>query len=636
MKKLKICFALFILPLLLLQSQEIQKLRQELSYAKPDTAKVWMYRDLAYHYLAFKTDSSLYFADKGYELSKYLNFTAGEIWNLYQKGRAYEEKGKLDSTFHYYQEAMEIAKRHQDALSRAKILNAIGVTHYFSGNFHDALLFYNQGFELSDSLDYPVGMSHALNNIAVIYRLQRRYEQAIEIYDKSLAIKRKENDSIGIVNGLYNKALAFSYLNRHEESLSNFVEARKFLSEENDIGANLANVDIGIGVAHYNLGSIENAKIFLNQGIKLLEENTAENIAAMAYLGAIDVKEGFPSRGFDKIEQAYQLTLSSGRKELLRNILKERALAAEKMGDFQLASESWKFHSSLSDSLNSESSQWAMKEMQAKFELKDKESTIAIQQLRIEKERNEKRLYLIMGLFLFFILLIIILFLSKILKQRKQLKKLIKLKEIALKENDLLLQEMHHRTKNNLQLLSSILSLHSRNIQNPVAQKVLQSSRDSVGALGLLHHQLYQSNDFRKINFQLYIEELCDYFIKAFSLDDRKITLKHACDNIEIDIDKAIPMGLIINEMLTNAIKHAFDSKESGKICVHVKNKQEYIVLEVEDNGIGIHQDNIENQGTGRRLIQIFTNKMNAEFEYKHLKNGTLAQFRIPNLNKVS
>lgn len=630
MRKLKTTILLSLCSIFMLQSQEIERLKHELTFAKTDTSKVWQYRDLAYYYQAVDSDSAIYFAYRGYDLAKFLQFPSGKIWCLYQVGRAYENNNQLDSTFAIYNRSLQIAQRYNDSLSRAKLLNAIGVTHYFSGNFHDALIYYNQGFLLSDSLDYQEGIAYALNNMAVIYRLQRRYDKALEIYDKSLEIKTEEKDTVGIINSLYNKGLAYSYLGQFEESLSTLTESKILSEKYREPDANIANIDIGIGVAHYNLGNISEAKKFLNDGIQFSERITPEKVSAMAYLGAIDVMEGRTAEGLKRIEEAYEITVSSGRKELLRTVLKERALASERAGNFLIATESWKAYSSISDSLNQESSQWAMKEMQARFELKDKETTISLQKLQLEKEASQKRWYLISGIFLALVLIIIVLFLRKILKQRKQLTLEVSRKEEALNENDLLLQEMHHRTKNNLQLLNSILSLHSRNIDNPIAQKALQSSRDSVGAIGLLHHQLYKTKDLRKVHFQPYVNELCDYFRKAFSLEDRKISLSCKCEDFSVDIDKAIPLGLIMNEMVTNAIKHAFESGEPGEISLNVTSQLGKITIEVEDNGVGITSESESTTGTGRKLIKIFSDKFKADFDYINKDKGTLARFSIP------
>src|SRR5690606_37161279 len=198
------------------------------------------------------------------------------------------------------------------ALSQAKLLNAVGVSHYLSGDFHDAVRYYNQGFLLSDSLAYQEGKSYALNNMAVIYRLQRRYDQALDLYQKSLDIKMVERDTVGIISSLYNKGLAFSYLDRHEESLAALTESKGLSETYTGTVTDIPNITIGIGVAHYNLGNIPESRKYLEAGIGLSGTLTPEKISAMAYLGSIDVMQGRFQQGLGRLEEAYGHTVSSG------------------------------------------------------------------------------------------------------------------------------------------------------------------------------------------------------------------------------------------------------------------------------------------------------------------------------------
>jgi two-component sensor histidine kinase len=151
-----------------------------------------------------------------------------------------------------------------------------------------------------------------------------------------------------------------------------------------------------------------------------------------------------------------------------------------------------------------------------------------------------------------------------------------------------------------------------------------------VGAIGLLHHQLYKTKDLKKVYFQPYVDELCDYFRKAFSLEERRISLSCNCEDFSVDIDKAIPLGLIMNEMVTNAIKHAFEGKNSGAIQLNVKTQMGQITIEVVDNGVGRNAATEPSTGTGRKLIKIFSDKFKADFDYINKDKGTLARFSIP------
>lgn len=604
--------------------------RSSLPDVRNDTNRVWELRDLAFEFQSIAPDSSIYYSRLGYELARSIDFPAGRIWNLYQEALAYEAKDEFEAAFSVYARALDLAGEYEDRLSEAKLYNGIGAAHYFAGNHHDAVAHYSKAFSLSDSLGYAEGKAHALNNIGVIYSLQRRYDKALDIYHSSLEVKSAEKDTAGTINSLYNIGLAWSYLNDHAESLSHLLEARRLAREVDDSDVDLANIDIGIGVAYYNLNDGDRSRRYLMDGVRSAEgTQTADWISGMAYLGALDVRDGRVSEGLARIEEAYRLAVPSGRLELLRRVLRERALAADAAGDHQLAVESWRDYSALSDSLHTESSRWAQEEMQARFGLQNLEITIARQNLQIERETAQKTRYLITGLSLAFLLLTSVLFLSYIWRQRERLKTEISIKEEALKENDLLLQEMHHRIKNNLQLLNSLLSLQSRNTDSPEARRALQSSRDTVGAIGLLHHQLYRSANFRKVPLAPYVRDLVHYFNDAFGLKERSIDIDYSCDTVDIDIDKAIPMGLVVNELVTNAIKHAFEKRGHGCISLDLTKDVDRVTLLVADDGDGMHDHGAE-QGTGRRMLKVFRDKLKADFDYSTSNSGTVARFSFP------
>lgn len=629
MKLIYLSFLFFIVSCFSIQSQEIERLKKELTTIKTDTTKVWHYRDLAYYYQSKNLDSAIYFGYEGYYLAKAINFKSGQIGSLYQVALAYDFKDKLDSAIVIYDKAIEIAKSSRDTTNLAKLLNAKGTSHYFSGNYLEALTYFNNGLDYSERINYQEGFAHSLNNIAVIYRMQRRYEMALEVYEKSLDIKIKQKDTTGIINSYYNMGLSYSHLNQYSESLQYLLKAKNLSEYHSDSKLAIANIDVGIGIAYYNLENFSEAIDYLNKGFQSTEGESYDKIIAKAYLGAIYVKNGNIAEGLIYIEEAYNQSVLSGRRDLHRSVLRERAIAYEKANNNSKASESWKAYAIISDSINYEARQWAIEELQARFELKDKETTISLQQLKLEKETNQKRWYLIFGIFIAVALVIISLFLQKILIQRKQLFFQISEKVEALNLNKLLLREMHHRTKNNLQLINSILNLQSRNVDNPEVQKSLESSRDSVSAIGLLHNQLYNSREFNLVDFKAYVNDLCAYFTKAFSLQERNISLACSCDDFKIDIDKAIPLGLILNETITNAIKHAFVDSKQGDIHLTIKNQNQNISLEVQDNGIGFNTNSLPsgNKGTGTKLIAIFSKKFKAEVSYLNTKPGTLFKF---------
>lgn len=603
----------------LCRAQDLDSLKVGLQFARADTHKVWMLRDIAYWSQA-EPDSAIYYSQKGADLAASLDFQSGRIWNLYQQCIALETRGEFEAALDVYEEMFRLARESGDHLSIAKLFNALGSTYYYAGDFVKAVEYYERGYRVADSLGYAAGLGYALNNMAVIYRLQGRYKKAIEVYKKSLQGKTNAKDTAGMVNSLYNLGLAYSYAGAYDSGIDYFRQAREIALALDGRHADLAIIDIGVGTALFQKGEWEEAGNYLRSGIEEAPKGSQEWLEGWALLGAIEVEEGKVDAGLQKLEEALNATRKAGRQRLLVQILKVRAMATQKVGEYLTALKSWREYQTLSDSLYSEQRQWAQEEMQAKFDLKDKEATIALQELTLKKESARKRLYLISGSFSLLLFFSSVGFVWWVWKQRRRLQNEIILKEGALDRNQLLMSEMHHRTKNNLQLLNSLLSLRSRGSQDRGAREALESSRETVNAIGLLHHHLYKSSQFRNVSLRPFIGDLADNIQSAANLEERGVRLETFCDEVELDIDEAIPVGLVINELVTNAIQHAFPEGKTGRVSIIVQFEAPELVIEVEDNGLGMDQS--KSGGSGTRLIQMLVARLGGELQNQTPEGG--------------
>ena len=160
--------------------------------------------------------------------------------------------------------------------------------------------------------------------------------------------------------------------------------------------------------------------------------------------------------------------------------------------------------------------------------------------------------------------------------------------ERSLNEKNTMLQEIHHRVKNNLQTVSSLLRIQSDKIEGSPAVEYLKASEHRIRSMALIHMKLYQTKDFSRINFNEYTNELCRSLLGAYGINNDRIELRTEIENVFFAIDTAMPLGLIINEMFTNSVKHAFPEGSKGIILIKMfkdKNKVNHLVFS--DNGIG-------------------------------------------------
>lgn len=615
-------------------SINLDSLKVVLHNTPPDTNKVWLLRDIAYYYQYESGDSALKYSNEGFKLATALQHTEGQIWNLYQSAIAYELKDRADSALIVYDNALGIARSKKSFASEAKLLNSLGVLHYYAGDFPPAIDYYTRAFSIADSIGYTTCKAQALNNLGVIYRLQRRYDRAIDIYQKSLQLKEAEGDEAGVVNTLYNIGLAHSYLASFDTSIHYLQQAKLRANLLPSDAFDIPNIDLGLGVAYYNLNDFNSARHHLQQGLGVAHrERTPEWMSGLAYIGAMEVKVGNHENGLALIKESLLHAIESGRKEIIKRILLEQARSASLAGAYQLASESWEQYAEIIEELNAESQEWALEEMQARYELKDKEITIALQKLDLETQTTKQTRYLITSGFMFLLILIGGGFITYTLKQRNRLAIEVGLKEQALEENAWLFQELHHRTKNNLQLLSSLLNLQSRSAQHPDTKAALQNSRDTVGAIGLLHNHMLHTESKGQVSLVSYVNELLNNFTTAFNLKERQINLKCECDELELSMDTAIPLALILNELLTNALKHAFSPVQGGEVLVQIRLTDNSLVLRVVDDGLGNQKS--ESLGAGSKMIEILRRKLNARFERKFLNHGTSVSLEMPFQNQL-
>lgn len=162
----------------------------------------------------------------------------------------------------------------------------------------------------------------------------------------------------------------------------------------------------------------------------------------------------------------------------------------------------------------------------------------------------------------------------------------------ALKEKEVLLREIHHRVKNNMQIISSLLKLQSENIENEEMIKKFKDSQSRIKAMTIVHEKLYQSTDLTKINFNEYVKTLVRDLFRSYGVQSNSVAFMIGGGDISLNIDTAIPCGLIINELISNSLKYAFRSRKKGRIYVSLKHlDKNKIALTVRDNGIGIPKD---------------------------------------------
>ena len=180
--------------------------------------------------------------------------------------------------------------------------------------------------------------------------------------------------------------------------------------------------------------------------------------------------------------------------------------------------------------------------------------------------------------------------------------------QMSLKEKEILLKEIHHRVKNNLQIISSLLNLQSGYVEDQQALASFKESQSRIKSMALIHEKLYQSENSLQINFAEYVQQLVVNLFRVYGVDPATVALKVQVENILLGVDTAIPCGLILNELVSNCLKHAFPPGRSGEVnvsLIRVPDQNNKLALTVQDNGVGFpkHIDFSNSKSLGLQLV---------------------------------
>jgi PAS domain S-box-containing protein len=201
----------------------------------------------------------------------------------------------------------------------------------------------------------------------------------------------------------------------------------------------------------------------------------------------------------------------------------------------------------------------------------------------------------------------------------------------ALKEREVLLQEVHHRVKNNLQVISSLINIQMRQMADPGARAALEECRTRIAAIALIHEKLYQTKDYASVPFSEYARNLAANVFHATGISPASVALSVDIEPIFLPVDKAIPCGLILNELITNALKHAFPGNRSGAIHVELRASAGRMLLAVTDDGVGMPPgfDSAKSKSLGMQLVATLVRQLDGELSTAR-DHGTAFRITFP------
>ncbi len=475
------------------------------------------------------------------------------------------------------------------------------------------------------------------NTIAAIYLQRKDYSKSIEYYRQSLVLLEESNDSLMTAITLLNIAVPHI-------ALKSYAEAEALLLKADMIFDKTGNT-MYRGYSYLNLadnyleqGRYDLAQEYAREAASFMPIERDPKIHSGAYL--VEGKSNKAKGNYKKAIKDYSQGLEIAERIRFTNHMQEATLGLwqsyEALGQYKAGFNFLKQYEALKDTLNKEAEDKRMLDVLKKFEFEKKESEVSLlKEVASINEQKIRQQNIALGSAAVGIGLLCFL-LYRIFDQKKGIEERNEIINTALKEKDILLREIHHRVKNNLQVISSLLGIQGRTIKDKKAKEAIQEGRNRVQSMALIHQNLYKKDNLTGIEMKPYIDKLATHLIHTYQVEDGTIEVQSQVDDLTLDVETVVPIGLIINELISNSLKYAFPNNGNGSINIELKEEEDRLLLIVSDNGIGLNEAQLQSKTEtfGHSLIRAFKNKLKADIDISG-SDGTKVTLRIGNYKKI-
>lgn len=498
-------------------------------------------------------------------------------------------------------------------------LNTISGYYLNIGDAEQALEYGHKQLETAIELKDTVSISNSYTMLCAIYEMQNNIPEAIKYAQKALQLNEQTNNIINRTIVLSNMASLLLKANQPQEALSYCHQSIYYGDIAFKAVRNVAITFMLAGECHTQLNNFDSAKYYLRKADRYIENIASPQSKVklwMLYANAFRATDNY-QKAIDYLDKAIQLAKESNLLKLYSEALKSHSTFSAKVGNYQDAYTYLKGYNEINDSLTNTNIQSTVANLREKYESDKKDERIA------QQKRDNK--LLTFGIAIVFIFTILIL--TQYLQQRRANKTIQQQSE----KLTFLMKELHHRVKNNLQIISSLLSLQSFRIKDSTASKAVREGQQRIEAMSMIHQRLYTRENITEINIKEFITDLVDSLQNAYGFGQNDITINLDIDNELMNVDQAIPLSLIINELVTNAFKYAYDDNNNPKLTINLNRKGNDLKIKVADNGKGLNIEKWEGKdgSFGKELIQTFVQQLNGYLDLI-VNNGTEFTLTIP------
>ncbi len=532
---------------------------------------------------------------------------------VYLRSQIQRHHGDMANAKTTITEAIRLSRMSGDSNKVADYLHAKARLYLPAGAFDEALRLSQQAFDLYRQVDNPSGQVNTLNAMGLIQRQMGNKEEALAYYEKCYELGREHSHRKAFLGIISNLAIAHQNLERYDKAIALYREGLELAEKPPIQYRRRAYLQTNLAGLHQKREQYEASVQEMTKAYKFFEQQGSLKEKCAASWGL--ASSYFELHRYSDAIDFSRLALSqAGEQKQLRSQIHHLLSAAFKAtGRPDSAITHLETYAELSQELTKEANDKSVAELEARFQ--NREQKLEIDRLATEDAAKATRLrqrsYIIgvtlMGLVLLGLLL------WRNLRQRKLIENQNSLISRALKDKELLLKEIHHRVKNNLQMVSSLLNMQTHFIEDKAAADALQLGRSRVRSMALIHQKLYVGDTVSTIvDAKDYLERLAREVVDTHSPPGTDIDLQLDIAPLQMDIDLVVPLGLLTNEAVTNAVKYAYNNRTKGLLAIKLAQHNDEYVLTVKDDGPGINQsqDEEKNASFGQLLMQTLAEQL--------------------------
>ncbi len=605
----------------------LKTLEEALVVVDTDSIRFSILNDLAYYWHTRNLNRALDFTLIGLNLTKDKN---DKLWH----GRFQITQGSILLRMEKLDEALDVLHEASAKVTQKDLIflhTQLGYVYERKGEIDKAVDYALTSLELGKLLNDKKAIALAYSDLSNLLWKQAKFEKGLEYGLKSLKIFEER----GLIDLDYDFTL-YVVGNNYLE-LENYENAKQYFDHAIAIGErygfynNLSDVYISQVDLYAYLTLFEEADKAGKNAIKFakLLNNNFMMMRSLLSIGKLQILEGKYISAIKTLQNSIEVATDDfGDAYYLSQAYESLGKAYAGNHNYKNAYQAFAEYDKFKNMVFTAEADQRISLLQTEFDVAQKENTILDQEGRIEKQKIRQTLISVFAGILLLLLLLLFITLQNNLKKGKLLKK-------QNKEKEFLLKEIHHRVKNNLGIVSSLLDLQSAQMKDPKMINAIQESQNRVHSMSMIHQKLYQGKNLAAIEMKDYFINLSKHISDSYGVKDQ-VSLTYDMEKVELDVDTAIPLGLMVNELLSNAFKYAFPKGRNGNVNIGLQVVGEQtIILRVEDNGVGrLENEVIQGTGFGTELIKLLTLQLDGKM-HKTVKDGTSVSFEF-NFEKMN